>query len=83
MRHNYSLSREAEDETIYNLATKEKRIIITQDDGFRKQVKKKGTGALIIPSYLTNETMDKILTEFISGKDPEDYKGKAIKIRYR
>lgn len=33
-----------------------------------------------MPPYLSNEEMDKVLTEFISGKDPEDYKGKAIKI---
>ena len=80
MRHDYNLPGETEDQDIYNLATKENRIIITQDEGFDKQLKIKGTGILIVPSYLTNDEMDKIISEFISEKDPEDYKGKAVKI---
>lgn len=80
VRHDYNLPREADDEDIYDLATREKRFVVTQDKGFDRQTKVKGTGVLIIPSYLTNEEMDKILSDFISGKDPDDFVGKATKV---
>ena len=80
IRHDYNLSPQAEDESIYVIASKEKKIIVTQDDGFRKQINKKGAGILIIPYYLTNEAIDEILCEFISGKNPDDFLGKATKI---
>lgn len=69
-----------EDSQIYNLASKEDRIIITQDNDFKKWVKQKGAGALIIPPYLSSSEIDNLLVDFISGKDPEDFKGKATKI---
>lgn len=80
VRHDHNLSRQTEDKDIYVIATKENRIIITQDDGFRKQTQKKGAGVFIIPSYLTNDEIDLILIEYIAGKNPDDFLGKAIKI---
>ena len=80
VRHDYNLSRQAEDESIYVIASKENRIIVTQDDGFRKQVNKKGAGILIIPPYLTNEQIDGVLCDFIFGKNPDDFLGKATRI---
>lgn len=80
VRHDYNLPRETEDEDIYNLATRENRIIVTQDQRFGKQLKIKGTGILIIPAYLFNEEIDILLSEFISDKNPEILKGKATKI---
>lgn len=59
---------------------KEDRIIITQDEGFKKQIKPKGTGILVIPPYLDSSQIDEILTKFISAKDPEDFLGKTTKI---
>ena len=80
VRHDYNLSRQAEDESIYVIASKENRIIVTQDNGFRKQVNKKGAGIFIIPPYLTDDEIDDILFNFISGKNPDDFFGKAKKI---
>jgi len=80
VRHDYNLSRQTEDKDIYIIATKEKRIIITQDDGFRKQTHRKGAGVFIIPSYLTNDEIDLIVIAFISGKNPDNFLGKATKI---
>lgn len=80
VRHDYNLSRQTEDKDIYVIATKENRIIITQDDSFRKQIQRKGTGVFIILSYLTNDEIDLIVVEYISGKNPDDFLGKATKI---
>ena len=80
VRHDHNLSRQTEDKDIYVIATKENRIIITQDDGFRKQAKKKGAGIFIIPSYLTNDEIDLMLVEYIAGKNPDDFLGKTTKI---
>lgn len=80
IRYNYDFSPQAEDKEIYLLATKEKRIIITQDEGFKKQIKPKGTGILVIHPYLDSSQIDKILTKFISGKNPQDFIGKSTKI---
>lgn len=62
------------------MATLDKRIIITQDNDFKKWVKPKGAGVFIIPSYLSNNQIDIKLSEFISGKDPGDFLGKSTKI---
>lgn len=80
VRHDFYLSRTANDETIYTLAIKEKRFVITQDRDFKKMVMKNKPGILIIPSYLTNDEIDRLLTTFIVDKDPDELWGKAIKI---
>ena len=58
----------------------DKRFVVTQDDGFRKQVKNGRTAVFIIPSYLTVNEMDILLSDFFKGKNPDDFLGKAIKI---
>lgn len=82
VRYDYNLSPQAEDQEIYILATKETRIIVTQDEGFKKQIKLKGAGILVIPPYLDSSQIDETLTKFISGKDPKDFLGKATKINW-
>lgn len=81
IRHDLNLSPETEDKQIYNLATKENRIIITQDIGFKKWIKPKGTGVFIIASYLSNKQIDDLLTNFIAEKNPDDFKGKVTRIK--
>lgn len=80
MRHDYGLPREIDDKDIYDLASRENRIIVTQDHRFGKQLKIKGTGILVVPSHLFNEEIDKLLSEFISDKNPETLKAKSTKI---
>ena len=80
IRHNYKFGPTTEDEQIYNLATRENRIVITQDNDFKKWVKEKGAGAFILPAYLSNKQIDGLLVDYIVGKDPEDFRGKATKI---
>lgn len=63
-----------------NIAVNKNRIVITQDDGFRKWVKRNKAGIFIIPSYLSNKQIDLLLTNFISGKDPEEFNGKIVKL---
>lgn len=55
-------------------------ILVTQDNDFKKYRKAKSAGVLIVPPYLSTEMIDKLLTKFISDKDPKDYKGKATQI---
>ena len=47
---------------------------------FKKLVKKNGPGILGVESQLTTAKMDALVAEFLSGKDPEKYKGKAVKL---
>ena len=58
----------------------DERFVVTQDDGFRKQVKKGQVAVFIIPSYLTVNEMDMLLSVFFKGKNPDDFLGKSIKI---
>lgn len=62
------------------MASQENRIIITQDEGFKKQIKPKGAGILIIPPYLDSNQIDRVLSKFISGRNPKDHKGKTTKV---
>ncbi|MBU4017137.1 hypothetical protein KKF69_06735, partial [Patescibacteria group bacterium] len=65
---------------IYQLATQEKRIIITQDNDFKNWIKPNKAGVFIIPSYLSNQEIDDLLSNFISQKNPENFIGKIIKL---
>lgn len=80
IRHDFRLAPETEDQAIYQLASQEDMIIVTLDLGFRKITNKKGAGVFILNSGLSNEQIDTILSDFISGENPQDYKGKATKI---
>ena len=68
IRLDYGLTRTAEDEHIYSIAMNDQRCVITQDDGFRKQVKKGRSAVFIIPSYLTVAEMDILLSNFFKDK---------------
>lgn len=79
--HDLGLSVQAEDEEIYQKAVEQNRFVLTINfKDFRKFVKEGKPGILGIDSQLTNQEIDEKVANFISGKDPEDYKGKATKI---
>lgn len=79
--HDYNLSPQAEDEEIYQKAMDENRFVLTINfKDFRKLVKRGKSGIIGIESQLSNSDIDKLVSEFISEKDPEEYKGKAVKI---
>lgn len=79
--HDFRLSRQASDEEIYELAVKENRFVVTINfKDFKKLVRREKSGAIVIPPYLSNEDIDVRLSDFISGKDPEDFKGRTVKI---
>ncbi len=80
IRHTYNVSPTAEDQHIYQIASDTDRIIITQDEGFKKRIKQNRAGVIIIPPYLSNEEIDKFLVAFIRGKNPEDYRGSITKL---
>jgi hypothetical protein len=77
----YHLSREAEDKVIFEVAKREERFALTINyKHFKRFVTSRSVGIIAIPGELTNEEIDKLVTEFITGKNPDDYYGKAIKI---
>lgn len=79
--HDLGLSPQAEDEEIYQKAIKENRFVLTINfKDFQKLVKKGRPGVLGIESQLSNQEIDKKISKFISGKNSEDFIGKAIKI---
>lgn len=75
------LSYQAEDKDIYLKACQEKRFVLTINfQDFRKLVMPGKSGIIGIESGLSNEEIDSTVTEFISGKNPDDFIGKATKI---
>lgn len=77
----YGLSPQCSDEEIYQKATLENRLVLTINfKDFRKLVKNNKSGVVAIPSELSNENIDSLLSEFVSGKNPQDYYGKAAKV---
>lgn len=81
IRHDFNLSPQTEDEVIYNVASQENMFVATLGLGFRKLVRKNAAGILVLNSGLSNDAIDQILTSFVSGKNPEDYKGKSTKLK--
>lgn len=79
--HDMNLSYQAEDEEIYRIADKENRFVLTINfKDFKKLVQKEKPGVIGIDSQLTNDEIDMLIVEFISGKNPQDFIGKAVKI---
>lgn len=75
------LSRTAEDKDIYQKACEENCFVLTINfDDFKKLVRPGKAGIIGIHSQLFNQQIDEIVADFISGKNPEDYLGKAVKI---
>ncbi len=78
---NLGLPPTAEDKDIYQKAIEKNCIVLTINfDDFRKLVKSNTAGVIGIPSQQTNDEIDELVTEFIAGKDPNDFLGKATKI---
>lgn len=80
VRHTYNMSPTTEDKDIYQKACEEKRIVVSIDEDFKRLVKPGQAGAILIPADLSAQQMDSVLTEFILGKSPTDFIGKAEKI---
>ena len=79
--HTYGFPPACSDEEIYQLAIKENRFVLTINfKDFKKLVKRRKPGIIGIESQLTNEEIDKLVSGYLSGKDPDDFIGKAIKI---
>ena len=79
--YDFGLSRQAEDEEIYQKAYENNCFVLTVNfNDFKKLVKEKGPGIFGIESQLTTARMDQVVAEFLKGKDSQDYKGKATKI---
>lgn len=75
------LSVQAEDEEIYQKAVEKNRFVLTINfKDFKKLVKLGKPGIIGIESQLSNLEIDKLVSGFLSGKDPQDFIGKAIKI---
>lgn len=79
--HDLGLSAQTEDEDIYQKAIENKCFVLTINfNDFRRFVKPGKPGIIGINSQLSNENIDKLVTGYISGKDPDDFLGKATKI---
>jgi predicted nuclease of predicted toxin-antitoxin system len=79
--HTYKLSKQADDIDIYNLGCKERRTIVSADNDFKRHVRSNGVGVLVVPSGLSTADLDKLLSDFVSGKNPLNYYGKATKVK--
>lgn len=78
---NLKLSAQTADEDIYQKAVENNCFVLTINfKDFRRFVKHGKQGVFGINSQLSNRNIDELVTEFISGKDPDDFIGKAIKI---
>lgn len=79
--HDLGLSAQTADEEIYQKAIENKCLVLTINfKDFRRFVKHKKSGIIGINSQLSNGNIDKLVTDFISGKNPDDYMGKATRI---
>ncbi len=79
--HDLGLSAQTADEDIYQKAIENKCFVLTVNfKDFRRFVKHGMPSVIGINSQLSNRNVDKLVTEFISGKNPDDFWGKAIKI---
>lgn len=79
VRHTFNLSPTTEDKDIYQLATQERRLIITIDDDFKNLVRPGKAGVIFISPYLSNSDIDKSIYKFIRDKNPDDFWGKITK----
>lgn len=79
--HDLGLSRQAEDEDIYQKAIETNCFVLTINfKHFKKFVINGKPGVIGINSQLSNNEIDLIVAKFISGKNPDDFWGKATKI---
>lgn len=79
--HDLGLSKQAADIDIYQKAIEENCFVLTINfRHFRKFVVSGKPGVIGIDSQLSNNEIDSIVVNFISGKNPDDFLGKATKI---
>lgn len=79
--YDLGLSRQAEDKEIYNVAVREDRFVLTINyKDFKKLARKGKPGVIAIESQLSNEEIDKLVTKFVSGKNPDEFLGQTIKV---
>ena len=79
--HTYGVSVQASDEEIYQKAVLEDRFVLTINfKDFKKLVEKNKPGIFGLESQLTNDQIDKLVTNFLYSKDPDDYIGKETRI---
>mgnify|MGYP001559620063 FL=1 len=75
------LSSQTSDKDIYQKALEQNCFVLTVNfKDFRKFLRSGKGGIIGINSQLSNSQIDEIVTKFISGKNPEDFIGKAIRI---
>lgn len=75
------LSPQTADKDIYQKALEQNCLVLTVNFKDFKKFLNRGKGGIIgINSQLSNSQIDEIVTEFISGENPNDYIGKATKI---
>ena len=80
--HDCGLSKQAEDVEIYQKAIQQNRFVLTVNfKDFKKLVREGKVGIIGIESQLSNDQVDKLVTSFLSGKDPQDFIDKAIKLK--
>jgi len=79
--HDLGLSAQTADEEIYQKAIENKCLILTINfKDFRRFVRHSKSGVIGINSQLSNADIDKLVTNFISGKNPDNFFGKAMRI---
>jgi hypothetical protein len=79
--HDCGLSPQAEDQEIYQKAIKTDRFVLTINlNDFKKLIKNNKIGIIAIESQLSNDEIDRVVSVFISGKNPDDFRGKATRI---
>lgn len=79
--HDLGLSAQTADEDIYQKAVENKCFVLTINfKDFRRFIKHGKPGVIGVNSQLSNGDIDRLVTGFISGKNPDDFLGKAIKI---
>jgi predicted nuclease of predicted toxin-antitoxin system len=74
------LSPKASDIDIYRLAIKQRRFVLTHDKDFKQFVKPNLPGVLILPSHLSNEVVDALVSKFLLNKNPDNFVGKTVRI---
>lgn len=80
IRRDFNFVPTTADEEIYKLASQKNMFVVTLDLGFKKLVRQNAAGVLMLNSGLSNEQIDNTLSNFISGKNPDDFLGRATKI---
>ena len=80
--HTFNLSPQALDEEIYQRAIQDHRFVLTINyKDFKKLVKPGQPGIFAIASELFNQRIDQIVSDFLANKDPNDFLGKAVRIK--